>query len=277
LRPGLNTPSASSADSLLDSRLTNPRYIETIPAPRFTASWCPVEFQDGTQPRKPGNLETSQPPQHAAALTPTVATLCGSRDVYGTVCKIGEAGLVVDFARSHRCAGCRRRVLAGPQPPRACVPLAPIPCSSPILRIKTGDPRFDDALLTAFYGKYRPVPLYERISAEPSAIGAETDGKIRHGASNRFHWRERSALERMFADLIASTNHAHRTGIRADHGIDRSRNRSHGSFLQRTSYGEDHILDTLDSIAGRLRADLGQSLHEIQNADRPLPKSPHLR
>lgn len=43
------------------------------------------------------------------------------------------------------------------------------------------------------------------------------------------------------------------------------------SYKER-SYGEDHILEALDSIASRVRADLGESLKEIQKADQPLPQ-----
>jgi tetratricopeptide (TPR) repeat protein len=43
------------------------------------------------------------------------------------------------------------------------------------------------------------------------------------------------------------------------------------SYKER-SYGEDHILDALDSIASWVRADLGESLNEIHKADQPLPQ-----
>ena len=38
------------------------------------------------------------------------------------------------------------------------------------------------------------------------------------------------------------------------------------------SNGEDHVLDALDSIAGRIRADLGESLKQIHSSDQPLPQ-----
>ena len=80
----------------------------------------------------------------------------------------------------------------------------------------------------------------------------------------RFRWRERFALGKISAGLIANT--ITRTGQQfelATELIDPETGATVRSYKER-SYGEDHILEALDSIAGRVRADLGESLYEIR-------------
>jgi len=85
------------------------------------------------------------------------------RDVYGTVCKIGEAGLVV-ISLAATVVLVAGACIGWPAAARACVPLARYRAHRRFEN-QTGDPRFDDALLTAFtvsIGQSRYMNVFPR-------------------------------------------------------------------------------------------------------------------
>ena len=135
---------------------------------------------------------------------------------------------------------------------------------------QTGDPRFDDALLTAFtvsIGQSRFVNVFprSRIESVLKRMGRSGSERTTVPLSREICTREN------IRGLIAST--ITRTGQQFEltaELIDPGTGATVRSYKER-SYGEDHILEALDSIASRVRADLGESLQEIQKADQPLP------
>jgi serine/threonine protein kinase/tetratricopeptide (TPR) repeat protein len=135
----------------------------------------------------------------------------------------------------------------------------------------TGDPRFDDALQTAFtvsIGQSRYVNAFPRSRVESvlKRMGRSGTERVTVPVAREICARENAR------GLIAST--ITRTGQEFEltaELIDPETGATVRSYKER-SYGEDHILDALDSIAKRVRADLGESLYEIHQANRPLPQ-----
>jgi tetratricopeptide (TPR) repeat protein len=136
---------------------------------------------------------------------------------------------------------------------------------------QTGDPRFDDALLTAFtvsVGQSRFVNVFPRSRLESVLKRMGRSGTERATVPLAREICTRENVRGLIANTITRTGQAFELTTEL---IDPETGATVRSYKER-SYGEDHILDALDSIAGRLRADLGESLSEIQKADRPLPQ-----
>ena len=136
---------------------------------------------------------------------------------------------------------------------------------------QTGDPRFDDALLTAFtvsIGQSRFVNVFPRSRLESVLKRMGRSGSERTTVPLAREICTRENIRGVIANTITRTGQQFELTAEL---IDPETGATVRSYKER-SYGEDHILEALDSIAGRVRADLGESLKEIQKADQPLPQ-----
>ncbi|MGA8299008.1 MAG: winged helix-turn-helix domain-containing protein, partial [Terriglobales bacterium] len=136
---------------------------------------------------------------------------------------------------------------------------------------QTGDPRFDDALLTAFtvsIGQSRFVNVFPRSRLESVLKRMGRSGSERTTVPLAREICTRENIRGVIANTITRTGQQFELTAEL---IDPETGATVRSYKER-SYGEDHILEALDSIASRVRADLGESLKEIQKADQPLPQ-----
>jgi eukaryotic-like serine/threonine-protein kinase len=136
---------------------------------------------------------------------------------------------------------------------------------------RTGDPRFDDALLTAFtvsVGQSRFVNVFPRSRLESVLKRMGRSGSERTTVPLGREICTRENIRGLIASTITRTGQQFELTTEL---IDPETGATVRSYKERSN-GEDHILEALDSIAGRVRADLGESLSEIQQADQPLPR-----
>jgi eukaryotic-like serine/threonine-protein kinase len=136
---------------------------------------------------------------------------------------------------------------------------------------QTGDPRFDDALLTAFtvsIGQSRFVNVFPRSRLESVLKRMGRSGTERATVPLAREICTREDIRGLIANTITRTGQQFELTAEL---IDPETGATVRSYKER-SYGEDHILEALDSIASRVRADLGESLNEVHKADQPLPQ-----
>lgn len=135
----------------------------------------------------------------------------------------------------------------------------------------TGDPRFDDALLTAFVvsleqSRYANIVPRSRIYSALQRMGKAETARVTAETGREICQREG------FRGLITVdiTRTGQQFALTAEL-IDPVGGASVRSYSER-AYGEDHVLDALDRIAAHIRADLGESLYQIHRASQPLPQ-----
>lgn len=136
---------------------------------------------------------------------------------------------------------------------------------------QTGDPRFDDALLAAFtvsIAQSRFVNVFPRSRVETVLKRMGRSGSERTTVPLAREICTRENIRGLIANTITRTGQQFELTAEL---IDPETGATVRSYKER-SYGEDHILEALDSIAGRVRAGLGESLDEIHKADQPLPQ-----
>ena len=263
---GLNTAVSKLRDSLFDNA-DKPRYIETIPR-RGYRFLVPAEFQNGH--RTAGeNSEKSRTPGPAPAPAPAGELPDQDRHKHADAKSTKRATVYLWVAAAIVLVAGGAYWLTHARPVLSFHSLDTVFIAD--FENQTGDPRFDDALLTAFtvsIGQSRYVNVFPRSRLESvlRRMGRSGTERATVPLSREICMREN------VRGLIAST--ITRTGqefVLDTELIDPETGATVRSYKER-SYGEDHILDALDSIASRLRADLGESLHEIHQADRPLPQ-----
>ena len=136
---------------------------------------------------------------------------------------------------------------------------------------QTGDPRFDEALQTAFavsleQSRRANVFPQVRLASVLQLMGKSSTERITPEVGREICQREN--IRGLIIGSITRTGQEYALSAEL---IDPLTGATVRSYAER-SYSEDHILDALDVIAADVRRDLGESLYQIQRADRPLPE-----
>ncbi|MFZ2024167.1 MAG: tetratricopeptide repeat protein [Terracidiphilus sp.] len=265
---GLNT-AVRKLRSALGDESESPRYIETFPKRgyRFLA---PVEFVNGAD--APQAELTLGAPSPAAApganngTLQTIAPVTGARAPrfsrwIGRVALLVAAILVtvsgvvawLTFSRPVYSFNSRDSVLIAD------------------FENQTGDPRFDQALETAFIvsleqSRHANVFPRSRFASVLALMGKPPGVRITPSVGRDICQREN--IRGLITASITRTGEEYALSAEL---IDPQSGDTVRSYSER-SYGEGHILDALDVIADDIRRDLGESLYQIHENTKPLPQ-----
>ncbi|HEY6388717.1 MAG TPA: winged helix-turn-helix domain-containing protein [Candidatus Acidoferrum sp.] len=260
---GLNNCIKQIREALNDDP-ANPKYVETIPRQgyRFTAR---VESEPGSNGESAVASVTGKaaPPESAAARQTAEgkstelskgrklarfwgATLAGVLAIAGTAAWMFIGRPAFSFHE-------RDWVLVGD------------------FENHTGDPRFDDALLTAFtvsleQSRYANILPRGRIDSALKRMGKPGAQRVTTEIGREICQRE--GVRALVASNITRTGQEYALTAEL---IDPATGAAVRSYSERAN-GEDHVLDALDKIAASVRADLGESLYQIHHTSRPLPQ-----
>jgi DNA-binding winged helix-turn-helix (wHTH) protein/tetratricopeptide (TPR) repeat protein len=135
----------------------------------------------------------------------------------------------------------------------------------------TGDPRFDDALMTAFtvsleQSRHANVVPRSRVEAALRRMGKP--GKEHVTPETGREICQRDGIRGLVTAEITRTGQQFGLTAQLLDPVSGSPVRSYSERIA----GEDHVLEALDRIAWGIRADLGESLYQIHRANRPLPQ-----
>ena len=136
---------------------------------------------------------------------------------------------------------------------------------------QTGDPRFDNALGTAFavsieQSRYANVFPRTRLDAVLARMEKPPGERITPALGREICQREN--VRGLIAASITRTGQEYALTAQL---IDPESGETVRSFTER-SYGEDHILEAVDVLAKEIREALGESLYQIHEASKPLPQ-----
>ena len=136
---------------------------------------------------------------------------------------------------------------------------------------QTGEARFDKALLTAFtvsleQSQHANVFPRSRLGPALKRMGKTGDPKI-----DEILGREICLREDLRAMISATITRAGQQYAVSAHLVDPQTGNPVRSYLER-AFSESNILDALDTLAAKIRRDLGESLFSIQRSNRPLPQ-----
>ncbi len=136
---------------------------------------------------------------------------------------------------------------------------------------QTGDPRFDNALSTAFavsieQSRYANVFPRTRLDAVLARMEKPPGARITPALGREICQREN--VRGLIAAGITRTGQEYAVTAQL---IDPETGETVRSFTER-SYGEDHILEAVDVLAKEIREALGESLYQIHEASKPLPQ-----
>ena len=264
---GLNTAVSKLRDALSDSAET-PRYIETIPR-RGYRFISPVEFVNGHHSAAE-NSDQGQELEPAHALTSTADELSGTqaRKVPKTRSAI-RASLWISLAAAVLIVGGGAYWLTHGRPALS------FHSSDSVLiadfENQTGDPRFDNALGTAFgvsIAQSRYANIYPRMQLEAvlQRMGRPQGERITASLGREICQRE--SVRGLIVGSITRTGQEYSLTAQL---VDPRSGEPVRSYTER-SHGEDHILDALDVLSKEVREALGESLYAIHQANKPLPQ-----
>lgn len=136
---------------------------------------------------------------------------------------------------------------------------------------QTGDPRFDQALDTAFTvslaeSQHATIFPRARLASVLALMGRAPTEKITPALGREICQREN--IRGLISLSITRTGEEYALSAEL---IDPQSGETVRSYTQR-SYGEGHILDALDVIAADIRRDLGESLYQIHRNTQNLPQ-----
>ncbi len=246
--------------SALRDDANDPKYLETVPK-RGYRFLVPVESAKGNGSRLGAGVELASGDVAAGVLTEDLGFNAASLSRWKFLL-LGTAALALLAVSAALWLNHRRHAL-------------PLHANDTVLIAdfdnQTGDPRFDAALLTAFtvsIGQSRYVNIFPRSRVESVLKRMGRSGTERTTVPLGREICSREDIRGLIASTITRTGQQFELTAEL---IDPETGATVRSYKER-SYGEDHILEALDSIASRVRADLGESLNEIHNADQPLPE-----
>jgi DNA-binding winged helix-turn-helix (wHTH) protein/Tfp pilus assembly protein PilF len=264
---GLNTAVSKLRDALSDSAET-PRYIETIPR-RGYRFISPVELLNGHRPASAsaGNGQTSGqalPPPHTADPQSAAAVPAAPRARSVTRPALWSSLVVVSML----IGGGAYWLMHGR-------PALSFHSSDSVLiadfENQTGDPRFDNALGTAFgvsIAQSRYANVYPRMQLDGvlKRMGRPQTERITPSLGREICQRE--SIRGLIVSSITRTGQEYSLTMQL---IDPRSGEPVRSYTER-AHGEDHILDALDALSKETRKALGESLYQIHQADKPLPQ-----
>jgi len=265
---GLNTAVSKLRDTLSDD-VEKPRYIETIPRRgyRFLAS---VEFVNEALPHT-GNGEASIPllPPSQCAEPAAAKTLVAEpfetprrKSTSRARLWVGIAGALVVVA------GVAFWLMHGRPAfsfrPRDSVLIADF-------ENQTGDPRFDNALATAFtvsieQSRYANVFPRTRVDSVLQRMEKPLNERITPALGREIC--ERENIRGLIVNSITRTGQEYALTAQL---IDPQSGETVRSFTERSA-GEDHVLQALEALSKEIREALGESLYDIHMANKPLPQ-----
>ena len=264
---GLNTAVSRLRDALSD-HADNPRYIETIPRRgyRFISQ---VEFVNGHQPAA-DNSANGQKPVPVLAPIPAPEALSGieTRKVAGARPAI-RTTLWISLAAAVLIVGGGAYWLTHGRPALS------FHSSDSVLiadfENQTGDPRFDNALGTAFgvsiaQSRYANVFPRMQLDAVLKRMGRPQSERITPSLGREICLRE--SVRGLIISSITRTGQEYEITAQL---IDPQSGAPVRSYTER-AHGEDRILDALDALSKKVREALGESLYQIHQAGKPLPQ-----
>ena len=136
---------------------------------------------------------------------------------------------------------------------------------------ETGDPRFDQALQTAFtvsLEQSRNANVFSRLRL-PNVLrmmGRPANDRITPALGREICQREN--IRGLIACSITRTGQEYALTAEL---IDPQNGATLRSYTEKAN-GEGTVLNALDSLSQKIRVDLGESLYQIHAADRPLPE-----
>jgi DNA-binding winged helix-turn-helix (wHTH) protein/tetratricopeptide (TPR) repeat protein len=136
---------------------------------------------------------------------------------------------------------------------------------------QTGNPRFDNALETAFsvslqQSRHLNVFPRARLASVLALMGKSPEERITPALGREICQREN--IRGLIASSITRTGEEYALSAEL---VDPQSGDTVRSYSER-SYGEGHVLDALDVIAADIRRDLGESLYQIHKNNQPLPE-----
>jgi DNA-binding winged helix-turn-helix (wHTH) protein/tetratricopeptide (TPR) repeat protein len=264
---GLNTAVSKLRDALSDSAET-PRYIETIPRRgyRFVS---PVEIFDGHQTAA-GNSGNDQKPEPSSPPTPAGDRLSGdeAHRVPGAR-SATRTTLWISLATAVLIASGGAYWLTHGRPALSFHSNDTVLIAD--FENQTGDPRFDNALGTAFdvsiaQSRYANVYPRMQLDAVLKRMGRTPSERITPSLGREICQRE--SVRGLIVSSITRTGQEYAITAQL---IDPRSGAPVRSYTER-AHGEDHILDALDALSKQIREALGESLYQIHQADKPLPQ-----